>query len=168
MSNNPYSETSQAEDLIRSLVQMGCAEVHAQTLYFKITAELENGIIDVEDSEELQKAIGKAEMFREDMETYADLRRGMTKKLFDMFDGEDKDMTMWCQIKHLGLSAYQCMEAYQASEDDPALLLLAYEANKAFVKAIARFVGVEITSCAACLGDALRADLKGEEDGTGN
>ena len=56
---NPYSESAPAEDLIRSLVQMGCAESHAMTLYFKATAELDNGLIDVTDQEVVQKQIEK-------------------------------------------------------------------------------------------------------------
>ena len=161
---NPYSETSQAEDLIRSLVQMGCAEVHAMTLYFKATAELDNGLVDVTDTDVVQKQIEKIEMFKEDISTYADLRRRMTKALFDLFDNEEKDKLLWCQIKHLGLSAYQIMETYQASDDNPELLMLAYETNKAFTKAISRFVGVEVTECASCLGDALKGEMQNDEE----
>ncbi len=164
MSKNPYSESSQAEDLIRALVQMGCAEVHAMTLYFKATAELDNGLIDVTDNEVVQKQIEKIEMFKEDIHNYADLRRRMTKTLFDLFDNDKKDKLLWCQIKHLGLSAYQIMETYEASNDNPELLLLAYETNKAFTKAISRFVGVEVTECASCLGDALKGENNDKEE----
>lgn len=163
MSKNPYSESSQAEDLIRALVQMGCAEVHAMTLYFKATAELDNGLVDVTNSEVVQKQIERIEMFKEDIQTYADLRRRMTKALFDLFDNKEKDKLLWCQIKHLGLSAYQIMETYEASDDNSELLMLAYETNKAFTKAISRFVGVEVTECASCLGDALKGENDKEE-----
>ncbi len=164
MSKNPYSESSQAEDLIRALVQMGCAEVHAMTLYFKATAELDNGLVDVTDADVVQKQVEKIEMFREDIQTYADLRRRMTKALFDLFDNDEKDKLLWCQIKHLGLSAYQTMETYQASDDNPELLMLAYESNKAFTKAISRFVGVEVTECASCLGDALKGEMQDDKE----
>lgn len=164
MSKNPYSETSQAEDLIRALVQMGCAEIHAQTLYYKATAELDNGLIDVADAEAVQKQIKKIEMFREDMTSYADLRRRMTRTLFELFDNDEKDKNMWCQIKHLGVSAYTTFETYQASDDNPELLLLAYETNKAFTKAIARFVGVEVSDCAACLGDSLKGAIDDDKE----
>lgn len=168
MSKNPYSEAAPAEDLIRSLVQMGCAESHAMTLYFKATAELDNGLIDVTDQEVVQKQIERIEMFREDISEYAQLRRRMTKALFDMFDNDKKDNLLWCQIKHLGLSAFNIMETYEASDDDPELLLLAYETNNAFNKAIARFLGVEVTSCSSCLGDALKAEKGEDSDGTDN
>lgn len=157
MSRNVNSEVGAAEDNIRAIVQMGCAEIHAMTLYYKTTAEMENGLVDVTDPDILQKQLEKADLFREDIEVYADLRRRMTKALFDMFDGEEKDKTMWCQIKHLGLSAMQIFETYEASDNDPELLSLAYEANKAFTKAVTRFLGIEITSCSACLSDALKA-----------
>ena len=156
MSRNQNSEIGAAEDLLRSIVQMGCAEVHAQTLYYKATSELENGIVDVTDQDAVQKHLEKLEMFREDIDTYAGLRRRMTRSLFDMFDGEDKDKNMWCQIKHLGIASYTAFETYQASEQDPELLLIAYETNRAFVKAVTRFLGVEISDCASCLSDSLK------------
>lgn len=168
MSRNDLSEVGAAEDLLRSIVQMGCAEVHAMTLYFKVESQLENGLVDVTDPETLHKAIGKAEMFQEDIATYADLRRRMTKALMEMFDNEEKDPMMWCQVKHLGIAYYTAMETYQASDDDPELMALAYEAYKVFAKAVTRFLGVEISECASCLSDSLRATTKGEEDGTTN
>lgn len=167
MATNVNSEVGAAEDLLRSIVQMGCAEVHAITLYFKTESQLENGLVDVEDPEVLQKTIEKADMFREDINTYADLRRRMTKALMSMF--EDNDPLMWCQIKHLGIAYYTALETYQASDDDPELLELAYQSYKAFAKAVTRFLGVEISECASCLSDSLRATTKGVvEDGTIN
>ena len=141
MAVNKNSEVGSAEDLLRSIVQMSCAEIHAQGLYYKTTAEMD-----------------KADMYQEDIAVYADLRRQMMNELFSMFEGGDKDM--WCMIKHLGLSAMQCFEAYENSDDNPALLNIAYEANKAFTKAVTRFLGVEVGDCAACLSDA----LKGKEN----
>lgn len=164
MSRNQNSEVGAAEDLLRAIVQMGCAEIHAQTLYYKTTSELENGIVDVSDMDLVQKHVAKSEMFREDIETYANLRRRMMRSLYDMFDNEDKDKTMWCQIKHLGTAAYTAFETYQASEQDPELLLIAYEANKAFVKAVTRFLGIEIGECASCLSDALKGINSEVED----
>ena len=162
MSKNVNSEVGAAEDLLRSIVQMGCAEIHAQTLYYKTTSELDNGIVDISDNEAVQKHIEKIEMFREDIEDYANLRRRMMKVLFDMF--EDGDKTMWCQIKHLGVCAYTAFETYQASEQDPELLLIAYDANKAFVKAVTRFLGIEIGDCASCLTDALKGEMQDDKE----
>ena len=166
MGRNANSEVGAAEDLLRSIVQMGCAEVHAMTLYFKVESQLEHGLVDVEDPEVLQKTIEKADMFREDINTYADLRRRMTKALMSMFEGADP--LMWCQIKHLGIAYYTALETYQASDDDPELLALAYETYKAFAKAATRFLGVEISECASCFSDLLKATLKGEDDGSSN
>lgn len=156
MSRNIHSEVGAAEDLLRSIVQMACAEVHAQTLYYKHTSELDNGIVDVTDSEAVQRHIEKIDMFREDIETYANARRKMMNALYEMFDNDKKDKNMWCQIKHLGVSAYTAYEAYCATDQDPELLLIAYEANQAFVKAVTRFLGVEISDCASCLSDSLK------------
>lgn len=165
---NNLSESGQAEDLLRSIVQMGCAELHAQTLYNKATAELDNGLIDVTDAEVVQNQIAKIEQFREDIDDYAGLRRRMTKKLFDLFDNDKKDKNMWCQIKHLGIAMYTAFETYEASDNDPELLLIAYDTNKAFTRAVSRFIGADITDCASCISDFMKAEIKGEEDGSSN
>ena len=154
MGRNANSEVGAAEDLLRAIVQMGCAEIHAMGLYYKTIAETENGLVDIDDNEVLQKHLEKAEMYREDIEAYATLRRQMSLSLFEMFEGGDKDL--WCMVKHLGLSMMQCFEAYENSDNNLALLNTAYEANKEFTKAVARFLGIEITDCSACLSDALK------------
>lgn len=156
MSQNKYSETGIAEDMIRSYIQFGCAEIHAKGLHEKATAELDNGLVDVTDEDVLQSQLAKCEQYREDIEQYANLRRGIMRKLFEMFDG-DKDM--WCQAKHLGIGMMTLFEAYQASDDDAELLQMAYEANKAFTKAMTRFLGVEISDCAACFADSLKGAI---------
>ena len=153
MSKNVNSEVGQAEDLIRAIVQFGCAEIHAKGLYEKTSAELENGTVDVTDNEARQKHLEKCRIYKEEIETYANLRRSMMRKLFSMFDG-DKDT--WCLVKHLGIGAMTVFEAYEASDDDPELLDLAYDANKAFVQAMTQFLGAEINDCAACLSDFLK------------
>lgn len=156
MAKNVNSEVGSAEDLLRAVVQMGAAEIHAMGLYFKTTAEMENGLVNIDDPEVLQKQIDKAEMYREDIETYATLRRQMTTALKDMVGTEEANKDMWCMVKHLGLSMMQCFEAYENSDNNLELLNLAYEANKAFTKAVTRFLGIEITDCAACLSDSMR------------
>lgn len=162
MAKNVNSEVGSAEDLLRAVVQMGAAEVHAMGLYFKTTAEMENGLVNIDDPEVLQKQIEKAEMYREDIETYATLRRQMTTALKDMVGTKEANKDMWCMVKHLGLSMMQCFEAYENSDNNLELLNLAYEANKAFTKAVTRFLGIEISSCSACLSDALKGVEKGE------
>lgn len=159
MAKNVNSEVGSAEDLLRAVVQMGAAEIHAMGLYFKTTAEMENGLVNIDDPEVLQKQIDKAEMYREDIETYATLRRQMTTALKDMVGTEEANKDMWCMVKHLGLSMMQCFEAYENSDNNLELLNLAYEANKAFTKAVTRFLGIEIGDCASCLSDALKGAM---------
>ena len=156
MARNDFSEVGASEDLLRAVVQMGAAEIHAMGLYFKTTAEMENGLVNIDDPEVLQKQIDKAEMYREDIETYATLRRQMTTALKDMVGTEEANKDMWCMVKHLGLSMMQCFEAYENSDNNLELLNLAYEANKAFTKAVTRFLGIEITDCASCLSDSMK------------
>lgn len=156
MARNDMSEVGHAEDLVRSYIQFGCAEIHAKTLYEKATAELENGLVDVTDQDVLARQLEKCEQYKADINEYASLRRGIMRYLYGMFEG---DRDMWCQVKHLGIGAMTLFEAYQGSDDDPELLQMAYEANKAFVSALSRFLGAEITDCASCISDF----LKGEE-----
>lgn len=156
MAKNVNSEVGASEDLLRAVVQMGAAEIHAMGLYFKTTAEMENGLVNIDDPEVLQKQIEKAEMYREDIETYATLRRQMTTALRDMVGTDEANKDMWCMVKHLGLSMMQCFEAYENSDNNLELLNLAYEANKAFTKAVTRFLGIEITDCASCMSDSMK------------
>ena len=156
MSKNTMSETGMAEDMIRSYVQFGCAEIHAMGLFFKANAEISNGMIDVEDNEVLERQTQKIEQYQKDIEVYAYMRRSVMQKLFSMFDG-DKDM--WCQAKHLGIGAMTLFEAYEASDNDLELLMLCNEANRAFTIAMSRFLGTEITDCAACFADMLKGEM---------
>lgn len=139
-----------AEDMIRSIVQLSCSELHQKTLYEKYTAELENGLID---DEETENQIEKIQEALEDLNELAQIRRRAMLTLFNLYDG---DKSYWCQIKHLGSAAYCLMECYLASDDDAEILTLAMDANRAFVRAISHFIGVEITDCAACLSDLLK------------
>ena len=156
MGVNKNSEVGSAEDLLRAIVQMGAAEIHAMGLYYKTTAEMENGLVDIDDNEVLQKYLDKANMYLEDIETYAVLRRRMTTALKEMVGTENADKDLWCMVKHLGLSMMQCFEAYENSDNNLELLNLAYEANKAFTKAVTRFLGIEITDCSACMSDLMK------------
>lgn len=156
MGRNKNSEVGAGEDLLRAIVQMGAAEIHAMGLYYKTTAEMENGLVDIDDNEVLQKYLDKANMYLEDIETYAVLRRRMTTALKEMVGTENADKDLWCMVKHLGLSMMQCFEAYENSDNNLELLNLAYEANKAFTKAVTRFLGIEITDCSSCLSDSMK------------
>lgn len=142
-----------AEDLIRSIVQLSCSELHAKTLYEKYSAELENGLIDTGNKETVDAQLDKIESALLDLNDLAQLRRRAMLSLYEMFEG-NKDY--WCQVKHLGAASYTLMECYLASDDDMELLQLAMDTNSAFVRVISQFIGVEITDCAACLSDLLK------------
>lgn len=142
-----------SEDLIRSFVQIGCAELHAKTILEKAEAEMEEGIVDLEDPDAVDRQMKKISDIEEEMNMFAQLRRKIMLRLFDQYDG-DKDY--WCLVKHVGTGAYTLFEAYEAS-GDPTLYDLALEANKAFIRTLTHFLGVEVTSCAACFADLLKA-----------
>ena len=156
---NKDSETGMAEDLLRSIVQLGAAEIHLQTLYNKSRAELENGLVDVDNNDILQKQLKKVDNYRDEINSIAELRRREMRYLYNIFQG-NKDA--WCLIKHLGIAMMTAFEAYEASDDDPNLLDMYFEANKEFVKAVTDFCGMEITDCAACMSDYLKGDNNGK------
>lgn len=152
---NENSSSGIGEDIIRSIVQFGAAEMHLKTLYEKTLAELENGVIDTEDSEAVRIQLEKLDGYRQELIDVAQLRRQSMFILSEMYPEGDKDA--WCMVKHLGIGAMTAFEAWQGSEDNPMLMSLAIDANKAFIKAVTRFIGTEISDCAACLSDYLKA-----------
>lgn len=147
-----------AEDLIRSFVQMGCAELHMKTLVEKYSAQLENGLIDLNDQEQVNKQIAKINDSCDELDAIAECRRGLMLRLMDMYDC-DKDY--WCVVKHIGMSMYCVFEAYQATGDTD-LYNEYLSANRRFIHALTCFLGTEISDCAACFGDLLKA--KSEHD----
>lgn len=159
MAKNKYSSDAIGEDIIRSFTQLICSEGHLKTLIEKKTAELENGIIDNDNSEEVCKALDAIDNYREELDSIAMLRRNMMKKLYDMFESENSDLTYWCQVKHLANSAYCAFEAYQASDNDADLYHMAIEINKQFIRALTHFLGIEITTCASCFHDAMKGEM---------
>lgn len=152
---NVNSADGLAEDLIRSFVQMAVIEQHIKTLIEKRTSELENGIIDVKDISAITKNGDQIENLRNDLETYASLRRSDMLYLYRLY-GEKGNKEMWCIVKHAGIAMYTAFEAYQASDKDEDLLDFAYEKNKLFIKALSEFLGIKITECAACFADMLK------------
>ena len=145
---NPHSSDGIAEDLIRSFVQFGSAEMHLKTLVEKTLAKIENPSPDDPD-DLMEQLVG----YEDQMEEVASLRRKAMLALFELYNG-NKDA--WCLVKHLGIGAMQIFEAYQASDNDVELFNLLVESNKAFTKALCVFLGVEITDCAACFADMLK------------
>lgn len=157
---NKDSETGMAEDMLRCIVQLGATEIHYQTLYNKAVAEMENGIIKVEDDEIRLSQIDKIVRYRGGINSVADLRRRMMRSLFGLFNG-NKDA--WCLVKHLGIAMMTAFEAYQASDNSPELLDIYYDINKEFNKAVGEFLGMEITDCAACLSDFMKGEKNEEQ-----
>lgn len=153
---NKHSSDGLAEDLIRAFVQVGCAENHAKTLLEKANSELEEGIIDAENSNALADQLEKINRLTDETNRLADLRRKMMLKLKEMYP--DGNHSYWCMVKHLGVGAYTAWEVYQASDDDPDFFNLSIEANKAFIRALSCFIGVEVVECAACFSDILKGE----------
>jgi len=150
------------EDLIRTFQQMACTEGHLKTLIEKYQSEMENGLIDVEDDAVRSAHIEKLNDAIDELNVVAELRRAVMLKVMNGYEGADKNY--WCCVKHLAVASYCAFEAYQASDNDAELLNMWIETNARFVKAVTRWLGTEITSCAACLGDVLKS--KGvEKDG---
>jgi hypothetical protein len=159
--NNVYSSDGIAEDLIRSFVQMACAELHAKTRHEKMISELENGLIDTEDNEVLHNASMSICDLEKDIIAYSELRRSDMRYLYSLYGGKG-NLECWCTVKHLGISAMTAFEAWQASDNSPVLLHYANEKNKLFIKSLCEFLGVEITSCASCFADALNLNKEGD------
>lgn len=155
---NEHASNGLAEELIRSIAQLGAMEYHLKTLVEKTNAQLENGLVELDTNEALIAQIHKMDEYKGDLIDTAELRRKLMLKLFDMFEG-DKDA--WCLVKHALIAEEQIFECWQASDDDPELLNMWIEANKMSNRAVTRFLGAEITDCASCLSDFLKAG--GEE-----
>lgn len=151
---NKHASNGLAEELIRSIAQLGAMEYHYKTLVEKTNAELENGLVDLETNEKLTAQIEKMNGYKDDLIDTAELRRKLMLKLFGMFKG-DKDL--WCIVKHSLIAEEQVFESWQASEDDVELLDLWLEMNKMSNRAISRFLGAEVMDCASCLSDFLKA-----------
>lgn len=152
---NTHASEGLAEDLIRSIVQIGSAEMHEKTILEKRISELENGLIDVENDDVVSQQIEKIEEAKQSLCELAAVRRADMLFLFDLFEGKG-DKEKWCMVKHLGIAMMTAFEAWQASEQDDQLLEMALNKNRLFIKAISQFIGVEITDCASCFSDMMK------------
>ncbi len=144
---NDNASNGMAEDLIRSFVQIASAELHTKTSIEKAVSDIENGVSD---------DTARIESLKEDLMTQASLRREIMLSLYRMY-GEQGDKEKWCVVKHLGMAMYTAFEAYQASDNDSEMLDFALRANQMFIKAVTEFLGVEVTECASCFSDILKA-----------
>lgn len=148
---NKHASNGIAEDLIRTFVQIASAELHTKTSIEKAVSEIENGA-----DENFGVLMDKVAALQADLLSYAELRREIMLNLYSMY-GEKGNKEMWCTVKHLGMAMYTAFEAYQASDNDPELFDFAMRANRMFIRAITEFLGVEVTECAACFSDILKA-----------
>lgn len=142
-----------SEDLIRSFTQLTCAEGHYKTLIEKYNSELNEGIVNSSDTLAVEKHLELMNDATEELALIAELRRGIMLQLLEAYDG---DRNYWCLVKHLAQATYCSFEAYQASDNDGALLTTYLDINARFIKAMTRFLGTEITTCASCFGDILK------------
>lgn len=158
---NENASNGIAEEMIRTFVQLGCCELHVKTTIEKKVSELENGMVPEDNVQDFMKDI---EDLRKDLIEYAQLRRETMLSLYEMYPAGNKEY--WCLVKHLGLAMYTAFESWQASDDDENLFYIYQQANKLFVKAMSKFLGVTITECASCFSDILKAESEVKDDGT--
>lgn len=161
MSANVNSTSGLSEDLLRSFIQVGCAELHLKTLLEKRVSEIENGMVSEDD---LMKHLEIIDDIENDMEELAQIRREEMLYIFNAFGGKG-DKEQWCMVKHLGLASMTAFEAYQASDNDTDLQQLALRLNKKFIKAMTKFIGLEEwTDCQACFSDFMKGENNGKTD----
>lgn len=158
MSENKHSTDGIAEELIRSFVQIAGVELHEKTLVEKRISELENGLIE---ETEIPKHIEKIGQLKDHLMEVAQIRRGDMLFLFNMCGGKG-DKEQWCIVKHLAMAMYTAFECWQASNNDSELFHSYIKKNELFIESLSKFLGIEITACAACFSDFLRG---GKQDG---
>lgn len=161
MSENKHSTSGLSEDLLRSFIQVGCAELHLKTLLEKRVSELENGMVSEDD---LMKHLEIIDDIESDMEELAQIRREEMIYIYNTF-GAKGDKEQWCMVKHLGLASFTAFEAYQASDNDTDLQEMALRLNKKFIKAMTKFIGLEEwTDCQSCFSDFLKGEKNDQTD----
>ena len=148
---NKNTSTGVAEDIIRGLMHLVALEMHLKTDIEKLTSELETG-----DYDNQQEHVEKITIARRSSGEITDMRRSDMLKLYQLF-GEKGDKSYWCIVKHLLFVAMSSFEVWQATNDS-----LDYEgflkANELLNLYVAMFIGVEVTDCASCFSDILKAE----------
>lgn len=152
---NEHSTSGIAEDIIRSFVQLSVTEMHLKTLIEKRISEIENGLIDIDDSVVVQDQYMTIHNLKTQCMEVAQMRRDDMLYLYELF-GSKGNKEMWCLVKHLGISMMCAFEAWQASDNNYELLEMALKKNKMFILCMTEFLGVEITQCAACFADIMK------------
>lgn len=153
--NNTYSNSGTAEDLVRAFANAACAEMHLKTIFEKTTSDLKHGFYNQDDPNAGLELAQKAQEYRSDLMELAQLRRQLMLAAYALF--EDGDKELWCMVKHLAITNMCAWESWLSSDDDDSLLNLAIESNQIFIQYLARFFGVEVTDCASCFADFIKA-----------
>lgn len=157
MAENKLSSEGLLEDLMRTMVQLTCAELHEKTNIERLNADLELGEINLQEFDELEPD------YIANLEQVTALRRTTTKLIFDIAGGKGNEKK-WCLTKHVGAAMYTAFEAWQASDNDMALYDLYLNINQYFIKVMTEFMGLPVISCASCLTDILKAVTSKEDD----
>ena len=157
---NIHSTDGLAEDLIRSFVQVACAEIHLKTLHEKRVSEMENGIVDMENPKVAKLQFEKIDDIRAEITECAQSRREDMLFLYELFESKG-DKEKWCSVKHLGIAMMCTFEAWQASDNDMQLESMFIRKNAMFLKAVTQFLGVEVTECASCFADIMKGENHG-------
>ena len=148
---NKDTSTGVAEDLLRGLMHLAALEMHFKTDIEKLTGELELG-----DYDDLSELTNKITQSRDTLVEITNLRRADMLYLYDMFDGQG-DKSYWCIVKHLlfvAISSFEIWQATGSNEDFNGFL----RANELLNTYVAMFIGVEVTDCASCFSDILKAE----------
>jgi len=148
---NTHTASGAAEDVIRGLMHLVALEMHLKTDIEKLTSELE-----LEDFDCLSEHLKKITQSRENSYQIARMRRSDMLRLYEMFDSKG-DKSAWCNVKHMLNVAIVKFEVWQAtgSNDDYDAFI---DFNQLLNAEMARFIGVEITDCASCFSDMLKAE----------
>jgi len=140
------------EDIIRSIVQMSAMELHLKTLIEKIFSELQTA--EVEQMVLLNQELSD---LKTELAEVTDVRREDMLLLYGLF-GCVGDAKQWCSVKHYAMASITAFEVYQA--DASALAFDQWQRkNSLFIRSLSKFLGIEVTECAACFGDIIKAEF---------
>lgn len=160
MAENKLSSEGLLEDLMRTMVELVCAELHEKTNLERLNADLELGEIDQLEFDQLEPD------YIQNLDEVTQLRRATTKMIYDLSGGKG-NIKKWCLTKHVAGAMYTAFEAYQASDNDMALYDLYLGINKYFIKVMTEFMGLPVISCASCLTDILKSVTSQEDNPDG-
>jgi len=153
---NLHTSSGVAEDLIRGLQNLVALEAHYLTDLLKYQSQIDQNLVD---GDEIMSTIESIEFSQEMLTNITMLRRAEMKRLKSMFKDEEGDDSYWCSVKHLlGVTMF-LTEVWQGTNDDDDFDAMV-KANELLIYTMTKFLGVEITSCAACFSDMLKANVE--------